>query len=169
MTLRDLGKRTGLSVSFLSQVERGTSSLTLSSLARIADALQVRVGSLFEAPQVDTVVTRVAARKAFRLETSPVTYVRLGMNGPEAQMASLLIELAPCTPPSGEPFCHKGQEFVFVLKGRLLLLLEGDEHLLGPGDAIQFSAEQVHNWSNPDTEPMQAIWVTTERLFDGHA
>jgi transcriptional regulator with XRE-family HTH domain len=168
LTLRDLGQRTGFSVSFLSQVERGTSSLTLSSLARIADALEVPVERVFAAPPLETVVTRRQDRRPFRLEFSPVVYTRLGMNGTGAHMDSLLIELPAHCAPSPEAFRHPGQEFAFVLSGELAMHLEGEEYRLGEGDAIQFSAQQLHNWSNPGDEVVRAVWVTTERLFGSH-
>lgn len=168
LTLRDLGLRTGFSVSFLSKVERGESSLTLSSLARIASALEVPVERVFAAPEVETVVSRQVERRPFRLDFSPVTYYRLGADGNGSPIDSVLVELPPRTTTGSEPFRHPGQEFVYVLSGRLAIQLDDKEIVLGSGDAIQYSSDVLHNYSNPGSETLRAIWVTTQHLFGGH-
>jgi uncharacterized cupin superfamily protein len=149
-------------------VERGTSSLTLSSLGRIADALEVPVDRLFAPPPPSSSVSRQGEREPFRLEFSPVTYYRLGTRSGEGNVHPLLIELPPSTRPSPEAFRHPGEEFTYVLSGRLWLMLRGDEYELGPGDSMQFTGEQVHNWANRGKVVMRAIWVTTEAVFGPH-
>ena len=168
LTLRDVAQETGFSVSFLSQVERGTSSLTLSSLSRIADALAVPVTRLFDPPPLTAEMSRRGSRTPFHLEFSPITYYRLGAESRTAHMNSLLIELPPHTSPSPEAFRHPGEEFAYILSGALLLTLADEEYRLEEGDAIQFSGDQVHNWANPGSVPMRAVWVTTEHLFGSH-
>lgn len=77
MTLKELSDKTGLSISFLSQVERGNSSLAITSLQKIAEVLNVSMSSFFEEPVNNTYVTTRSTRKAIQIERSNATFVRL--------------------------------------------------------------------------------------------
>jgi len=164
LTLRDLSRRTGFSISFLSQVERGLSSLSISSLRTIAEALGADLSYFFPPPVHDNYVTPKAARRPFRLEGSDIEYVSLGGSFPGRVLEPLLVTLPPGHRAT-EPFAHPGEEFGYVLKGRLTMLINGKEHVLQAGDTIHFSSRTRHSWENRGTSPVLAVWIVTPKIF----
>jgi uncharacterized cupin superfamily protein len=64
-----------------------------------------------------------------------------------------------------EPYAHEAEEFVYVLAGELLFVIDGVDHRLGPGDSIHFQSTIPHSIHNDAGEPVEAVWVLTPRLF----
>ena len=58
---------------------------------------------------------------------------------------------------------HAGQEFGYVLSGRLTIRVGFDTHELGPGDSISFPATTPHRLSNDGPEPAQVVWCILGR------
>lgn len=164
LTLRDLSRQAGFSISFLSQVERGLSSLSLSSLRTIAEALGVDLSHFFPPPVHGNYVTPKSARQPFRLEGSDIEYVSLGGPFPGRALEPLLVTLPP-RHRATEPFTHPGEEFGYVLKGRLTMLIDGKEYVLQAGDSIHFSSRTRHSWKNRGTSPVLALWIVTPKMF----
>lgn len=164
LTLRDLSARTGFSISFLSQVERGVSSLSISSLRTIAAALGVDLSHFFPPPVHGNYVTPRSGRQPFHLEGSPIEYVSLRGSFPGRTLEPLLVSL-PAHHPPGESFAHPGEEFGYVLQGRLTMRIGEKDYVLEPGDGIHFSAETRHGWENRGAEPVLALWIVTPRIF----
>lgn len=164
LTLKELSARTGFSVSFLSQVERGLSSLSISSLQAIATALGEPMVRFFPAPVTPNYVHRPADHAPFRLDGSPITYVSLSGNFPSRTLEPLLVTLPPRLPRQ-EPFSHPGEEFAYVLSGELLLDIDGTPHRLAAGESIHFPSRSLHTFANPGAEPAVALWVVTPKIF----
>ena len=76
LTLKDLSEKTNLSVSFLSQIERGSSSLAITSLKKIADAFEVPITFFFDTEVNHNYMLPAKERKPFKLEGAPTTYSR---------------------------------------------------------------------------------------------
>lgn len=171
LSLRDLSARTGFSISFLSLVERGRSSLALTSLQRIASGLGTEAGSFF--PEVATRrdnggnnaphVARSAGSR--QLSTgSQRTYRLLSGRGFDHVLEPLLVTIEP-SDTIEEPYTHEGEEFAYVLSGELLFVIDGVEHRLAPGDSIHFRPTVPHSIHNDTNEPVQAVWVLTPRFL----
>ncbi|MDR5698007.1 MAG: cupin domain-containing protein, partial [Armatimonadota bacterium] len=64
-----------------------------------------------------------------------------------------------------EPFGHTGEEFAYVLSGRMTIVVDGEAYDLGPGDSIHFSSRSLHTFENPTDEPTVAVWVLTPKIF----
>jgi transcriptional regulator with XRE-family HTH domain len=171
LSLRDLSARTGFSISFLSLVERGRSSLALTSLQRIASGLGTEAGSFFpdvagrrdnggnHAPHV------ARASGSRQLSTgSQRTYRLLSGRGFDHVLEPLLVTIEP-SETIEEPYTHEGEEFAYVLSGELLFIIDGVDHRLGPGDSIHFRPTVPHSIHNDTKEPVQAVWVLTPRFL----
>jgi transcriptional regulator with XRE-family HTH domain len=158
-TLKQLSEKTELSISFLSQVERGKSSVTLESLKKIAEALDVSPSYFFasETAQSKPVLRRGGHAPA-RFRQSSFIYEDLSKDIANPVMEPILVTLQP-DGEKGTPFAHKGQEFVYVLEGVLTLLLGDEEHDLYPGDSIHMESSTPHNWFNRTREPVRFLCV----------
>jgi len=73
-----------------------------------------------------------------------------------------LVTLGPGAASEGA-YQHDGEEFLFLLEGRLRLWLGRDEHVIAPSESIHFSSYVVHRWANDVDATTRVLWVTTER------
>ena len=158
-TLRTVAERSGLSESFLSQVERGRSNASIASLRRIADALRVSVSDLFEPngpPQ-----PRVLRRD----DRPALSFGILGRKllltpKPLHNLEVFVGELDPGGSTGAEPYSHGDSEELFVvLKGAVQLELGGELHELEPGDSIDYRSSTPHRISNVGTELAEVMWI----------
>jgi transcriptional regulator with XRE-family HTH domain len=165
MGLVELGKHTGLSASFLSQLETGRVVPTLRNLARIAMVFSKDLQYFFESePQA---VFRIHRRKErVRLPQTGVEFPTyffesLGYLVPDRDMDPYFAEFQPLTKEM-EPkaHIHAGFEFLYVLEGELELRHGEQACLLEAGDAVYFDASTAHSYQCFGQKPAGAIIVT---------
>lgn len=164
LTLKELSDKTGLSISFLSQVERGISSLAITSLKKIADALDVPITSFFATYPNENFIIKIEEQKSFRLEGSDVDYTRLSGDFAGRLLEPLLVILPPGLPRSNV-FNHPGEEFYYVLEGTVLFNVDGKEYLVAAGDSIHFPSKLTHFWFNPFEKQAKILCVLTPVIF----
>ncbi|GGB42414.1 cupin domain-containing protein [Virgibacillus dakarensis] len=164
MTLKDLSEQTGLSVSFLSQIERGSSSLAITSLKKISDAFNMNITYFFEEIENHNYALHKEEQKRFKLEGSDVTHVRLAGKFPERKIEPMMVTIPP-NKQFTEKYSHPGEEFYYVLKGIVIFKIEEKEYVLNVGDSIHFPSEKVHEWKNPTNEESVLISVLTPVIF----
>ncbi|MBG9454125.1 DNA-binding protein [Lysinibacillus sphaericus] len=165
MTLKNLSEKTNLSISFLSQIERGSSSLAITSLKKIADAFSVPITYFFESVSNNTYVVKEEDRKPFKLEGSSVEYTRLNGNFSGRNLEPLLVKLAPGQIEINQESIHPGEEFYYVLKGAVLFKVGGQEYFLREGETIHYPSEVPHSWENPLNEESVVLSVLTPVIF----
>src|SRR6266576_3330142 len=147
-TLRVVAKRSGLSESFLSQVERGRASASIASLRRIADALGVSMADLFEPDSLP------GPRVLRRDERPSLAFGILGRKllltpRPLQQLEVFAGELDPGGSTGAEPYAHGDSEELFVvLSGHVELELGGARHELHTGDSIDYRSSTPHRVAN---------------------
>jgi len=166
-TLKDLSEASGLSVSFISQIECGTASMTLTSLQRIAEGLGVSLETLFQPPLGRARVTRSFEHSTFEIEKGDVVYAGLSNTGiVDRCLEPFLVTLLPSERwENVQPYSHPGEEFGFILEGTLTVVFEDSHVDLGPGDSIHLESSTPHNWQNRTDRPARALWVITPRVF----
>lgn len=164
MTLKDLSEQTGLSVSFLSQVERGSSSLAITSLKKIADALGTPITGFFTEHSEQSYLVKKETQESFQLEGSNVDYVRLGGVFAGRTLEPLLVTLPPASKRT-VTFNHPGEEFYYVLSGKVIFNVNEEELTVGPGDSLHFPSHLPHFWLNPWKEAAQILCVLTPVIF----
>ena len=170
LSLRDLSRLTGFSIGFLSLVERGQSSLALTSLYKVAKALDSDVGHFFQAnggaPDSHPLphVRRASETSEIAIAGGNRTYRLLSGRAPDRVLEPILVTVEP-TEAIEEPYNHEGEEFAYVLAGELLFVVNGTEYRLGAGDSIHFAATVPHAIHNDTGAPVQALWVLTPRLI----
>jgi quercetin dioxygenase-like cupin family protein len=170
LSLRDLSRLTGFSIGFLSLVERGQSSLALTSLYKVAKALDSEVADFFQpngaAPSEHPPphVTRADEHTEMSIAGSNRTYQLLSDRARGRVLEPLLVTVQP-TETVEEPYSHDGEEFAFVLSGELVYIIGGTQYRLGPGDSIYFPAGVPHAIHNDTEQPARVLWVLTPRLI----
>ena len=164
LTLKDLSKKTGLSVSFLSQVENGYSSLAITSLKKIAEALNVTMNYFFKTPEVHNFLVKAEEEKVFKIEGSNSEFIRISGNFTGRKLESMLVIIPP-EQMHGSKFNHPGEEFVYVLEGALIVNLAGTDYLVKAGDSIQYPSTTDHSWINPLNQKTKLLSVITPLIF----
>jgi len=67
---------------------------------------------------------------------------------------------------SGDSYAHEGEEFLYILKGKLEIALEGGQpEKLNEGDSFYFASNMKHNWTNPGKQEAWVLWVNTPPTF----
>ncbi|MBB2480718.1 helix-turn-helix transcriptional regulator [Bacillus sp. APMAM] len=164
LTLKELSENTNLSVGFLSQVERGTSSLAITSLKKIADSLGVEMSYFFQQESSSNYTVTLENQKSFEVEGNATKYVKLSGSFPGRNLESMLVTLRPFQKDT-QLYSHPGEEFHYVVKGQLIIRVDNQEYILNPGESIHFPSEKEHQWENPLNEETVLLSVLTPVLF----
>ncbi len=173
MGLVELGRHTGLSASFLSQLETGRVVPTLRNLARIAMVFSKDMSYFFEPERPELFrILRAADRQ--RLPQSGVEdpgyfFESLGHVPVDGGIAPYVAEFLPATE-SRQPrtTSHVGSEFLYVLSGCLRLTHEGQKEDLECGDAVFFHASTTHSYERIGTNECTALIITMQEQPRGH-
>lgn len=166
LTLRQLSKVSGCSLGFLSQLERDMVSPTVSSLKKIADALEVNMMYFFETPiRNQRIVVRKDERNRMVSHKSKVVYELLRPQFSDTDLQALYMVLEPGAFSGKEPHSHTGEEFVIVIKGKLEIVVDGEHFVLNEGDSAVYKSTQPHSWKNPSETTSEVIWVNYPPSF----
>ena len=164
MTLQELASKADVSVSLISQVERGIVDPSLSSLRQIAAGLNSTAFKLLEAE--DPPIHHVVKGSGLRLDL-PDTDVVWELLTP-ASLGSLQVavaELVPLGTTTREPIAHEADEFMLVMSGTVTLELDAERIVLNQGDAITFDARRPHRVVSKAETPTRVLVVVTRPIL----
>lgn len=150
-TLADLSASTGVSVSTLSRLESGTRRPTLELLLLLARAHGVTLDELVDAPHTGD--PRVHLRPVTR---HGMTMVSLTRRAGGIQAYKLVIP-AGSRRSEPDPQTHEGYEWLYVLNGRLRLVLDEHDLVLSPGEAAEFDTRVPHWFGAAGTDPVELL------------
>lgn len=161
MSMRALARESGLSANALSMIERGRTSPSVSTLYKLAEAMEIPITAFFreEPPRHDIVFQKASKR-------TRVPFMRgvwEGLGGEQfvgrVEPFMLTLESGASSGPFG--ILHTGHEFVLCLRGQLEYQIENQHFLLEPGDSLLFAAQFKHRWRNPGNTVSSAIVVVS--------
>jgi DNA-binding transcriptional MerR regulator/quercetin dioxygenase-like cupin family protein len=162
LSLREAAARTGLSVSFLSAIERDASGVSVASLQRLTAAYGVTMLDLFSPATVGQLV-RPAERRVLELQGSGVRIEQLASTS--VHLEPQLFVLQPGSSSEGE-YAHAGEEFLFVLDGAVTFWVgDHDCYRLRTGDALTFPSTLPHRWRNRAGGETRLLWINTPPTF----
>jgi transcriptional regulator with XRE-family HTH domain len=168
MTLKDLSGKTNLSVGFLSQVERGLTSIAIISLKNIAEALDTDLSAFFSpSKKTHPMVLKSFEQDYFQYDKNNMVFSKLSGDMPDRNMEIMMVTLLPgeeAEAPAESP--HEGEEFIYVLEGILILCYGGNEYVLYPGDSSHYRSTESHTWRNKTNKLAKIITVNTPRIFN---
>lgn len=147
LSLRALAARSGLSINAISRIERGESSPTVSSLQRLAAALDLPLLEFFRVePELATVL--VPAGDGLKSRSEGLLIESLGAGLPGQHLGPFLMTLEPGAASGEETIRHGGEEFVHCLEGEVEYVVGSERHRLAAGDSLLFLAHQPHLCEN---------------------
>ena len=163
LTLKEISDETDLSISFLSQVERMKSSLTLESLKKVSEVLHVNPSYFFsedENKPSRSVIVR-GLEDEVDLTVNQFLYKDLSGNSSNLNFSPMLVILNPGDN-KGKPFTHAGNEFLYILEGDLTVLIDKKEHHLSLHDSIIIDANSSHYLLNHTDKPVKFLCVSSD-------
>jgi DNA-binding transcriptional MerR regulator/quercetin dioxygenase-like cupin family protein len=163
LSLREASQRSGLSVSFLSALERGTTGASVATVQRLTSAYGSTLLDLFgPAARTD--------RRVVRRRKRPVLEVGHGVRIEQLARGAVHLEpqlfvLAPGAS-SEEAYAHDGEEFLYVVAGAVSLWIgEAEHYRLDEGDAVSFPSSLPHRWRNAAGGETRLLWINTPPTF----
>jgi transcriptional regulator with XRE-family HTH domain len=151
LTLKELSQLTNLSTGFLSQLERGITTVAIDSLDNIAKVLGVDITYFFQlsGEKQNDIVTKSYNRDIFFMDRDNFIQYHLSNNVKDKVICPRLIEIYPKKEKEElQVYSHQGEEFIFVLEGILTYYYNEIKYELYPGDSIHVFSTSPHNWEN---------------------
>jgi DNA-binding transcriptional MerR regulator/quercetin dioxygenase-like cupin family protein len=160
LTLIQVSRQSGLSVSFVSAVERGATGISLASLLKLSLAYNIHLSDIYgESVSNNQKLVRSTERQIFEQYLEGVRIEQL-THGPSLMEAQRFI-LEPGASSEGS-YSHNGEELIYVLEGCVDFYLdEIEHHHLEEGDCLHFSSLQLHRWENKGATRASLFWVDT--------
>ncbi|MGH8893765.1 MAG: helix-turn-helix domain-containing protein [Actinomycetes bacterium] len=158
LTLEKVAEATRLNKGFISRLERDEVSPSVASLVRLCDVLGIRIGELFEPP--DTTVVRATEGRRINFGGSGVRE-HLLTPGTQGHLQVIHSTIEPGGSGGKELYSLDCEiEFVYVVRGELLVSLSEESVVLAPGDAFTFPGREPHTWANVRTdEECDVLWA----------
>ncbi len=193
-TLRALSASSGLSVGFLSQLERGLTSIGLTTLRDLAHCLGHEITEFFDdRSSIDTdqaadgsdhgvaiptspegpreflpdkyfTLTRASGEDTSQYISGVLTYRMLSQRAAGLVLEPMLVSIAPGGR-LAEQEVHDGEEFAFVISGELTFTVAGTAHVLREGDSLHLKSSIPHRLHNASDRLTVVVSVVTPRLF----
>jgi DNA-binding transcriptional MerR regulator/quercetin dioxygenase-like cupin family protein len=160
-SLAQVARTVGISVGFLSAIERRQMSASVATLRKLARYYRVNILDFFDATNANSPLVQANERKV--LDTGRGIRMELLAWG-NTVMEPHLFRIAPKAG-SGESYSHEGEEFLYVLRGELNISVRDEEYRLKPGDSFYFESAQPHRWLNPGRSETWVLWVNTPPTF----
>src|SRR5437764_1915260 len=160
-SLATVAKAAGVSVGFLSAVERSHMSASVGTLRKLARYYKTNILDFYDTAEPNKHLVRPKERKI--LEAGPGVRMELLAWG-NTVMEPHLFRIA-AQAGSGESYTHEGEEFLYILRGQLHISLDGEEYRLRPGDSFYFESATPHRWKNPGRSETWVLWVNTPPTF----
>ncbi|MEP4199240.1 MAG: XRE family transcriptional regulator [Aliishimia sp.] len=155
LTLEGVAELTGLSKGHLSRFERGEKTLSVASLLRLSEVLNVTVGALCDGPSSKQAQSILICRKNERQSgqqlhsAAGMNFAMLNRGDKDTNHQAMVIHL-PANSALLEPAHHAGQELIFLLSGALQIDVNGETAWLESGDYAEFDGTLPHNLKSGD-------------------
>lgn len=163
ITLKELSEKSALSVGFLSQLERGLTTISVDLLERVSEILEVSITYFFDIPsRTNDKILRSYEQLPFDIEEGGFIQYYLSGNLQDKTFIPRLIEILPQNREEKIlPYSHEGEEFVYVLEGILTLYIDEMRYELYPGDTSHISSKSTHNWANYTNKKVKLVAINS--------
>lgn len=162
LSLRMLAMKSGLSIHTLSMIEKGKTSPSVSTLYKLAEALNVPITFFFNPDNDRKQVVFVKADERTHIPFTRGVFEGLGGENFISNIEPFLLTLESSANSGPQVMSHTGHEFVFCLRGTLEYHVEHQIYELSPGDSLLFAAHLKHRWKNPGKVVTTALVVVSD-------
>ena len=145
MSLKNLANETGLSAKYLSQIEKGEVIPPVAVILQVSRALEIDSSMLLREEK------KQAGKKFdedYQKRTEDYTYQTLTPEAQHKHLKAFKVSIDPKSEHKGVSYQHLGEEFVFVLKGKIEVMVGENKNTLGPGASLHFNSSIVHKLRN---------------------
>lgn len=165
LTLQQLADQTGLSISFLSQVERDKVNISVANLKKITQALGVNMTAFFKTGEAQPkgLVMRADNRRKLHLAGTGWQIEAL-LPEDSTRLEAFMVRLAPGST-DNTAYPHQGEEFSLVLEGTIRYSVDEESYLLNTGDTIYHKSNLPHQWQNVGEQEALVLTVATPSAF----
>jgi transcriptional regulator with XRE-family HTH domain len=158
LSLRALAELCGLSFNAISQIERGENSPTVSTLHRLASALNVPITDFFHEEAKQTIVF-VKQGQGLSSGGEDLLMESLGIGLFDQHLEPFRLTIKPGKENIEDPISHPGEEFIHCLEGKLTYYIGDQLFHLEQGDSLLFDATQLHAYINKSRKPATFLIV----------
>jgi transcriptional regulator with XRE-family HTH domain len=159
LPLKSLAKLSGLSINTLSLIENNRTSPSVSTLQQLAKALEIPIMAFFEVEPTSKQVVYTSWYKRGEGQAENVRLENLGKGLARNAVQPFIVTLEPGADSGVQMIVHTGHEFVYVLSGRIMYVIDEKPYLLDPSDSLVFESHLPHRWKNISEGESQIILI----------
>jgi transcriptional regulator with XRE-family HTH domain len=156
LTLKNLANETGLTAKYITQVEKGEVIPPVSVILQLSRALEIDSGVLL------TEEKRRKGKKSdedYQKRTEDYTYETLTPEARHKHLKAFKVFIDPKSDHKGVSYQHLGEEFIYVFKGKIEVMVGENKNTLGPDECLHFNSSIVHKLRNISTEKAELLVV----------
>lgn len=156
VTLKGLANETGLKATYISQIEKGESIPPVAVILQLSRALEIDSSILLREEK-----TREGRQSAadYQKRTEDYTYQTLTPEAQHKHLKAFKVFIEAKSVHKGVSYQHLGEEFIYVLKGEIEVMVGENRNVLGPGETIHFNSSIVHKLRNLSDEKAEFLVV----------
>ncbi len=156
LTLKNLANETGMSTRYISQVEKGEVTPPVSVLLQLSRALEIDSSTLLR-DEKERAVRK--SKDDYQKRTEDYTYETLTPEARHKHLKAFKVFIDPKSAHKGVSYQHMGEEFQYVIKGKVEVTIGENKNILGPGDSLHFNSSIVHKLRNISAERAELLVV----------
>ncbi len=156
LTLKHLANETGLAPKYISQVEKGEVTPPVSVLLQLSRALEID-SSLLLREEKEREVKK--SRDDYQKRTEAYTYENLTPEARHRHLKAFKVFIEPKSEHKGVSYQHLGEEFQYVLRGKVEVIVGENRNVLGPGECLHFNSSINHRLRNLSSEKAELLVV----------
>jgi len=156
LTLSNLANETGLATKYISQIEKGEVIPPVSVILQLSRALEIDSGILLTEERAK------AGKKTaddYAKRTEDYTYETLTPEARHKRLKAFKIFVDPKSDHKGVSYQHLGEEFIYVLKGKIEVVVGENKNTLGPDQSLHFNSSIVHKLRNISAEKAELLVI----------
>lgn len=161
--LNDLSSEVGVSASALSQIENAKAFPSITTLKKIADSLHTTVGELIGEHEAlnKNPMLKASNKKYVKENATGSRLYLLSHHDPSKEMETYLVMFAEKSDTSDIMNLHPGQEFYYVIKGKIEITLDGEKYVMHKGDSFYLNSSIPHQAKNVEKGESEMLWIVT--------
>jgi quercetin dioxygenase-like cupin family protein len=156
MGLDFLANETGFSTEYLTLVEKGSIMPPVGTILRLSRALEIDSGILLREERAEADKTKV---EGFRKRTEDYSYQTLTPEALHKHLKAFRVFIDPVSEHKGVAYQHEGEEFIYVLKGSVEVMVGDNRNVLNPGESLHFNSSIMHKLKNLSAERAEMLVV----------